>query len=162
MEQPISRRAWLGALVSGAGALAAACGGSPGVTEERTDAGRVLRWEGDDVVVLVSGIQDRYQAGTPITLNLIVNNQSTKVLQARLRTRLLGRGEQAVVEAEVAIVNVAPADAASIDRELALPRSLVPGEYTVSVEVPPVRVDGRETGRNATLRAQVQVGPPDA
>ena len=48
-------------------------------------------------------------------------------------------------------------DASSVDQEMPLGLSLVPGEYTLSVEVPPWRRDGREFGRGATLRAPVRI-----
>ncbi len=159
MEQPISRRAWLTALASGAGALAAACAPSANVTEVSTPQGRVLQWEADDLLVLVSGLQPQYRVGDTIRVTLLVNNQATRVAQVRLRTRLLGRGDQAVAETEVALLDVKPEDAASVDRELPLGRSLPPGEYTLSVEVPPWKVDGREAGRTGTIRAAVRVEP---
>lgn len=154
----MSRRAWMAALASGAGGLAAAaCSGSLGTTVTRTPEGRVLQWEGDEMLVLVSGLQDSYRAGETIRVNLLVNNQSTRLAQVRLRTRLLTRGDQAEVEAEVATLTVKAEDAANIDRELLLARSLPPGEYTLSVELPPWKLDGRDTGRGAQLRAPVQI-----
>ena len=55
MEQPISRRAWIASLAGGAGAVAAACERSGGFTETDTPEGRVLQWEGDNLLVLVTG-----------------------------------------------------------------------------------------------------------
>lgn len=159
MEQPLSRRAWLGALVSGAGAAAAACGPTGGVTELSTPDGKVLQWEGDDLLVLVSGVQPTYRAGEPIKVNVLVNNQGTGLVQVRVRTRLLARGDQAIAEAEVATLTVESEDAANVDRAVLLAKSLAPGEYTLSVELPPWRVNDREAGRLVTLRTRVQIDP---
>jgi hypothetical protein len=155
-EPSVSRRAWLAGLVSGAGVLAAACS-SPGSTILDTPEGRVLQYEGDDLLVLVSGLQPSYKVGDTIRLNLMVNNQSTSPVQVRLRPKLLGRGDQPVVQPEPALMDVRPDDASSVDQEMPLGLSLVPGEYTLSVEVPPWRRDGREFGRGATLRAPVRI-----
>jgi hypothetical protein len=40
---------------------------------------------------------------------------------------------------------------------LPLGLNLQPGDYTLSVEVPPWRRDGREFGRGATLKAPVRI-----
>src|SRR6266571_1487089 len=93
----VSRRAWFAGLVSGASLLASACG-SPATTVTDTPDGRILQYEGDDLLVLVSGLQPRYQLGDSMHLNLLVNNQSTGYVQVRLRTKLLGRGDQPVVQ----------------------------------------------------------------
>jgi hypothetical protein len=162
MDQPISRRAWLGALVSATGALAAACSPGTDTTEVRTAEGRVLQWEGDDLIVLVSNLQDRYPAGQPIHLSVLVNNQSTRPIQARVRTKLLGLGDQAISDAEIAVLSIAPADAANTDRDLPVARNTQPGDYTVSVEIPPWTVDGRATGRGATLRGAIKIDPPSS
>jgi hypothetical protein len=95
-------------------------------------------------------------------LNLMVNNQSAGYVQVRLRTKILGRGDQPVVQAEPAQLAVKPDDAASVDQNLVLARQLVPGDYTLSVEVPPWKLDGRDFGRGATLRAPVRLEPPAA
>lgn len=157
MEQPLSRRAWLTSLASGAGTLVAACQGSQGVTEVITPEGRVLQWQGEDLLLLVQGVQPRYRIGDTLRVNVMVNNQSSRLAEVRLRTRLLGRGDQAVVEAEVALLTVKPQDASNVDRELPLGRNLTPGEYTLSVELPPWKLDGREAGRGATVRSTVQL-----
>jgi hypothetical protein len=154
----VSRRAWLAGLVSGVSLLAAACG-SPGASVLDTPEGRVLQYEGDDLLVLVSGARPRYQLGETMQLNLMVNNQSAGYAQVRLRTKLLGRGDQPVIQAEPALLNVKSDDAASVDQSLFLARDLQPGEYTLSIEVPPWKVDGREFGRGATLRAPVRLEP---
>jgi hypothetical protein len=159
MERPVSRRAWFAALASGVGAFATACQSSPGVTELTSPEGKILQWEGDNLLVIVSGIQPRYRVGEVIRVNLLVNNQATATAQVHLRTKLLGRGDQAVVQAEVAILTVRPEDAANVDRELPLGRGFVPGEYSLSVEVPPWSLEGRETGRGATLRTRIQIDP---
>jgi hypothetical protein len=149
------------ALLSSASAFAAACGsGSPGATVLDTPEGRVLQYEGDDLLVLVSGVQPSYHLGESMHLNLIVNNQSDKSADVRLRTKLLGRGDQPVVQAEPAILSVRPDDAGSVDQDLPLGTNLVPGDYTLSVEVPPWKLEGRDFGRGATLRAPVHLDPP--
>src|SRR5688572_485416 len=155
-EPSVSRRAWLAGLVSGAGMLAAACG-SPGATVLDTPEGRVLQYEGDDLLVLVSGLQPSYRVGESIQLNLLVNNQSTSFVQVRLRAKLLGRGDQPVVQPEPALLDVRPDDASNVDQQMPLGFSLLPGEYALSVEIPPWRRDGREFGRGATLRAPVRL-----
>ena len=145
------------AFVSGASAFAAACGSSPGATVLDTPEGRVLQWEGDDLLVLVSGLEPSYRLGQSMRLNVLVNNQAAKSIEVRLRTKLLGRGDQPVVQAEPVTLSVKPDDAGSVDQELPLGTNLVPGDYTLSVEVPPWKVEGREFGRGATLRAPVRL-----
>jgi hypothetical protein len=152
----LSRRAWLAGLVSGAGVLAAACG-SPGAVVLDTPEGRVLQYEGDDALILVSGAQQSYRLGESMKLNLLVNNQSTSLIQVRLRTKLLGRGDQPVVQAEPALLDVKPDDAGSVDQTMPLSRDLLPGDYTLSIEVPPWKRDGRDFGRGANLRAAVRL-----
>jgi hypothetical protein len=152
----VSRRAWFAGLVSGASLLASACG-SPGATVQDTPDGRVLQYEGDDLLVLVSGLQSSYHRGDSMHLNLLVNNQSTGFVQVKLRTKLLGRGDQPVVQADPVTLEVKVDDASNVDQDLLLPRDLVPGDYTLSVEVPPWKLDGREFGRGATLQAPVRL-----
>jgi hypothetical protein len=154
----LSRRAWFAGLVSGAGLLAAACG-SPGAQVLDTPEGRVLQYEGDNLLVLVSGAQPSYQLGDSMHLTLLVNNQSDGYVQVRLRTKLLGRGDQPVVQAEPALLSVKIDDASSVDQDLPLPRDLLPGDYTLSVEIPPWKLDGRDFGRGATLRTAVRLDP---
>ena len=48
----------------------------------------------------------------------------------------------------------------SADQSVFLPPDLLPGDYTLSVEVPPWKLDGREFGRGATLRAPVKLEAP--
>lgn len=160
MEQPVSRRAWITGLVSTAGAIAAACGPGQGVTEVNTPEGRVLQWQGDDMLVLVSGLQQSYRAGETVQVNVLVNNQSPRPLQLRVRARILGRGDQAVREADVATLDVRPDEAESVDHQITLPRSMVPDEYTLSIEIPSPVVSGREVGRQAIIRGTFQVDPP--
>src|SRR3979490_58347 len=112
----VSRRAWLAGLVSGASLFAAACT-SPGAAVLDTPEGRVLQYEGDDLLVLVSGLQQTYRQGDSIHLNLLVNNQSAGYVQIRLRTKLLGRGDQPVVQADPALLSVKSDDASSVDQE---------------------------------------------
>ena len=160
MDQPISRRAWLTALAGGAGLAAAACESSPSTVELNTPEGKVLQWQGDDLLVLVSGYKPRYQLGQTIHVNVVVNNQSTRLAEVKVRTKLLGLGDQAVVEAEVADLSIDSDDAASVDRDLLLnPAVVTPGEYTLSVELPPWKLNGKDTGKGANLRTTVHVDP---
>jgi hypothetical protein len=155
-DRPLSRRAWFAALISGAGLLAAACtSGSSQVLD--TPEGRVLQYEGDDLLVLVTGLQPTYQLGDQMHLNLMVNNQSAGFVQVKLRTKLLGRADQPVVQPEPVMLEVKSDDASSADQSFVLPRDLLPGDYTLSVEVPPWKLDGREVGVGATLRAPVRL-----
>ena len=155
----LSRRAWLASLVSGAGLLVAACG-SPGTSVLDTPEGRVMQYEGDDLLVLVSGLQQTYAVGDSLHLTLLVNNQSAGYVQVRLRTKLLGRADQPVVQADPALLSVKSDDASSVDQDLPLARDLLPGDYTLSVEVPPWKLDGRDFGHGTTLRAPVHLDPP--
>ena len=136
--------------------IAAACS-SPGAVVLDTPEGRVLQYEGDDALILVSGVQDSYRLGDSMQLNLMVNNQSTSLIQVRLRTKLLGRGDQPVVQAEPALLDVKPDDASNVDQTLPLGLDLLPGNYTLSIEVPPWKRDGRDFGRGATLRVPVRL-----
>ena len=147
---------WFAGVVSGATMLAAACT-SPGTSVLDTPEGRVLQYEGDDLLVLVSGLDSRYAPGDLVHLNLMVNNQSDGFVQVRLRTKLLGRGDQPVVQAEPVALSVKSDDAASVDQTLTLAADLLPGDYTLAVEVPPWKLDGRDFGRGATLRAPLRL-----
>jgi hypothetical protein len=160
MERPFPRRMVVAALLSSASAFAVACSASPGATVLDTPEGRVLQYEGDDLLVLVGGVQPSYHLGESIHLNLIVNNQSDKSADVRLRTKLLGRGDQPVVQLEPALLSIRPDDAGSVDQDLPLGTNLLPGDYTLSVEVPPWKLEGRDSGRGATLRAPVRLDPP--
>jgi hypothetical protein len=155
-EPAVSRRVWFAGLVSGASMFAAACT-SPGATVLDTPEGRVLQYEGDDLLVLVTGLQPSYRLGEQMRLNLMVNNQSTSFVQVRMRTKLLGRGDQPVVQPEPVQVDVRTDDAQSADQVIPLSLTLLPGEYTLQVEVPPWKRDGRDFGRGATLRAPVRL-----
>lgn len=139
--------------------LVASCS-SPGAEVLDTPDGRVLQYEGDDLLVLVSGSQPSYHVGDTMQLNLLVNNQSTGFVQVRLRTKLLGRGDQPVVQEDPLSLDVKSDDASSADQSVFLPPDLLPGDYTLSVEVPPWKLDGREFGRGATLRAPVKLEAP--
>src|SRR5205085_10868583 len=135
--------------VSGASLLASACG-SPGATVQDTPDGRVMQYEADDLLVLVSGLQSSYRVGDSIHLNLLVNNQSAGFVQVKLRTKLLGRADQPVVQVEPVLLDVKSDDATNVDQDVVLPRELLAGDYTLSVEVPPWKLDGREFGGGAT------------
>jgi len=159
-DRPVSRRAWFAAMVSGVGLLAAACtAGSSQVLD--TPEGRILQYEGDDLLILVSGLQPSYQLGDTVHLNLLVNNQSAGFVQIKLRTKLLGRADQPVVQPDPVSMDVKSDDANSVDQSFILPRDLLPGDYALSVEVPPWKLDGREFGVGATLRAPVRLNPAE-
>src|SRR6266581_9178921 len=113
----LSRRAWFASLVSGAGLFVAACS-SPGSSVLDTPEGRVMQYEGDDLLVLVSGLQPTYQLGDSLHLTLLVNNQSAGFVQVRLRTKLLGRGDQAVVQPDPISLDVKSDDASNADQTL--------------------------------------------
>ncbi|MBV9599571.1 MAG: hypothetical protein JOZ87_22290 [Chloroflexi bacterium] len=157
-DRPLSRRAWFAAIASGAGLLAAACSAGGSQVLDTPD-GQVLQYEGDDLLILVSGLQKSYQVGDQMNLNLLVNNQSAGFVQIKLRTKVLGRGDQPVVQPEPVMLEVKTDDASSQDQSFVLPRDLAPGDYALSVEVPPWKLDGRETGVGATLRAPVRLDP---
>ncbi len=159
MDRPIGRRAWFSTLVGGVGLAAVACQSGGESTELSTPEGRVIQWQGDTMLILVSGLQDQYQVGDVITFNVLLNNQSNQVVVAKIRSKLLGLGDQPVVQAEPVQVTVETQDASNVDQELPTGNQLPPGDYTVSVEVPPWEVAGRETGSGARLRAPVKVVP---
>ena len=160
MDKPVTRRAWFAALVSGAGLLATACTTS-GAQVLDTPEGRVLQWEGDNLLVLVSGLQPSYVLGEQMHLNLLVNNQSAGFAQVKLRTKLLGRGDQPVVQPDPVLLDVKSDDAANVNQDLVLRRDLVPGDfYTLSIEIPPWKLDGREFGGGGNVRASVRLDPP--
>ncbi|HEX3247397.1 MAG TPA: hypothetical protein VHX16_18475 [Chloroflexota bacterium] len=146
-RERMGRRGLFGLMVSGLATAAAACApaGAP-TTIVNTPEGRVLQWESEGMTVLVSGVQDEYRAGEPLKVTVLLNNSASIPATARVRTRLLGRGQQAVVEAEVASLTIGAEGASTVDRQLDLPRSLAPGEYTLTVEIPPWRLDRREVG----------------
>jgi hypothetical protein len=152
----VNRRAALGIWASGLTGLTSACT-DRGASEIDTPNGKVLQLEKDDLLVLVSDFTSQYQPGDRIHLNVLINNQSSRYAQARVRTRLVGRGQQPVVEAEVASVNIKPLDATPIDRELLIPRDLAPGEYTLQVELPAWSFEGRQTG-GGTLSTPIKIG----
>jgi hypothetical protein len=136
--------------------VASACG-SPSTQVLDTPDGRVLQYEGDDLLVLVSGSQPTYHIGDTMQLNLLVNNQSTGFVQVKLRTKLLGRGDQPVVQEDPVNLEVNTDDANSVDQSVFLPSDLLPGDYTLSIEVPPWKLDGRQYGSGATLQAPVRL-----
>ena len=126
------------------------------VTVIQTPEGPVLQLEKDDFLILVSGFKDTYRPGERVDLKILLNNQSQRYAQARIRTRLLGRGQQPVVEAEVIAVNVRPTDATAVDRALQIPTTVAPGDYTLQVELPPWSFEGRQAG-GGQLNTTVQV-----
>jgi hypothetical protein len=155
-RQRVDRRAALGIWASGLTGLVSACT-SKGVTEVNTPEGRILQLEKDDLLVLVSDVAAQYQPGDRISVKVIVNNQSSRYVQARIRTRLLGRGQQAIAEAEVATINVKPLDATPTERTLQIPLDLPPGDYTIQVELPAWSFEGRQTG-GGILSTDVKIG----
>jgi hypothetical protein len=155
-QRRVDRRAALGIWASSLMGLASACT-ERGVTELDTPEGKVLQLEKDEFLVLVSDFASRYQPGDRIDLKVLVNNQSSRFATVRIRTRLIGRGQQPVVEAEVVSVNVRPMDATVTERSLLIPRDLAPGEYTLQVELPAWSFEGRQAG-GGTLSTTVKVG----
>jgi hypothetical protein len=146
-EDALPRRRFFGLAASGLLGAISACGPGGGRTEVvKTPDGKVLQWERDDLLVLVSGLQDSYRRGDEIRLTVILNNQTTKLGSYRLRTKLAGRGQQVVAEAPVANLDVKPYDASEVERVLAPTASLEPGDYTLIVELPPWSIEGRSTG----------------
>jgi hypothetical protein len=93
-------------------------------------------------------------------LNLLVNNQGTGFVQIKLRTKVLGRGDQPVVQPEPVMLEVKSDDASSSDQAFELPKDLLPGDYTLAVEVPPWKLNGQDFGVGATLRAPVRLNAP--
>src|SRR5262245_23410654 len=127
-----SRRQLFSAAASGLAGFAAACGVGAGRTEVvDTPDGRVLQWERAELLVLVSGLAPRYRRGEQIQLKLILNNQASRSSVYRVRTKLLDRAQQVVVEAPLANLQVKPLDAGELERTLALPASLTPGSYSL-------------------------------
>jgi hypothetical protein len=151
----VDRRAAFGIWASGLASLTSACG-SRDVTTIDTPEGKVLQLEKDDLYVLVSGVKPTYHLGDFIDVHVIVNNQSSRYATARIRTKLIGRGQQVVSEAEVVQINVKPSDATRTDRSLLIPNNLSPGEYTLQVELPPWSFEGRQTG-GASLNTSINV-----
>ena len=154
--QRVDRRAALGIWASGLMGLTSACT-ERGLTEISTPEGKVLQLEKDDFLILVSDFAPSYQPGERITLKVLVNNQSSRFATARIRTRLVGRGQQPLAEAEVVSVNIKPMDATVTERSLLIPRDLAPGDYTVQVELPAWSFEGRQTG-GGTLSTSIKIG----
>jgi hypothetical protein len=153
----LARRELLSAAASTVLGLVTACSPGAGSTQVlQTPEGKVLQWEHENLLVLVSGLQDRYRPGQEIRLRVILNNQSQKLGIYRPRTKLAGRGQQVVVETAVESVQIKPFDAATLDRVLPLSAALATGSYTLQVELPPWSLDGRQTGGGA-LSAEVSI-----
>jgi hypothetical protein len=152
----VNRRAALGIWTSGLMGLTSACSDKD-VTVIDSPDGKILQLEKDDLLVLVSDFATQYRPGDKITLKVLINNQSTRYATARVRTKLLGRGQQPVVEAEVVSINIKPMDASRVDRELQIPTDLSPGEYTLQVELPAWSFEGRQTG-GGSLTTAVKIG----
>jgi hypothetical protein len=152
----VNRRAALGIWASGLTGLTSACI-NQGVSEIDGPDGKILQLEKDDFLVLVSDFSRQYQPGDRIALKVLINNQGTRYATARVRTRLVGRGQQPVVEAEVISVNIKPMDATHVDRELLIPRDLAPGDYTLQVELPAWSFEGRQAG-GGLLSTSVKIG----
>jgi hypothetical protein len=155
-QRKVGRRAAFGVWASGLMGVASACG-DRNVTVIDGPDGKVLQLERDDFLVLVSDFQPRYRPGDRIALKVLINNQGTRFATARIRTRLLGRGNQAVVEAEVTSINIRPMDAASAERVLQLPNDIPGGEYTLQVELPPWSFEGRQAG-GGSLTTPIRIG----
>lgn len=155
-RRKVGRRAAFGVWASGLMGVASACGDRNVTVIEGPD-GRVLQLERDDLLVLVSDFRPQYRPGDRITVKVLINNQNRRFATARIRTRLLGRGNQAVVEAEVASINIRPMDANSTERVLLLPNDIPAGEYTLQVELPPWSFEGRQAG-GGSLTTTIQIG----
>ena len=152
----VGRRAALGVWASSLMGITSACG-DRNVTEIDGPDGKVLQLERDDLLVLVSDFAPQYRPGDRITVKVLINNQGSRFATARIRTKLLGRGQQVVVEAEVATVNIRPMDATPTERTLALPNDLPAGDYTLQVELPPWSFEGRQTG-GGSLTTAIKIG----
>jgi hypothetical protein len=151
----VARRAAFGLWASGLASLASSCG-TPGLTEIDTPDGKVLQLEKDDFLILVSDFAQTYHPGDTIKVHVIVNNQSNRFAQTRIRTKLVGKGQQVVAEAEAAMINIKPSDATAIDRSFLIPNDLPLGDYTLQVELPFWSFEGRQTG-GATLSTGVKL-----
>ena len=151
----LARRELFGAAASGLMGIAAACNPAGARTQVvETPEGRVLQWERDELLVLVSGLRESYGRGDEIRFKVLLNNQTPRFGLYRLRTKLAGRGQQIVAEAPVANVQVKPFDATEVERVLTLTPSTTPGEYSLVVELPPWSLEGRVVG-GGSLSAQV-------
>jgi hypothetical protein len=162
MERAVERRQLLSVVASGMAAFVVACG-APDAGETRViqdpALGTVYQWEKNDILLLVSGLQPTYHPGEEIRLTLLFNNDDGPA-QMRVRTRLLGRGQQAVAELEVASATVPASDVLSMERNLLLPRSLPPGDYTLQIEMPPWTQTGQSGSvGGGALTAPVTVVP---
>ena len=155
-QRRVDRRAALGIWASSLMGLTSACA-DRGFSEINSPEGKILQLEKDDFLILVSDFASQYRPGDRLTVKVLLNNQSTRYATARVRTRLLGRGQQAVVEAEVVSLNVKPMDAATTERALQLPRDLAPGDYTLQVELPAWSFEGRQAG-GGSLSTTVKIG----
>jgi hypothetical protein len=131
VEPVLSRRAWLAGLVSSASVIAAACS-SPGAVVLDTPEGRVLQYEGDDALILVSGAQPSYRLGESMRLNLQVNNQSTSPISVRAEPR--SRGGRSATAGHQRCSTCGRRS--NVDQVLPW-GSTLPGDYTLSIEVPP-------------------------
>jgi len=152
----VDRRAAFGIWASGLMGVASACT-DRGVSEIVSPEGKILQLQKDDFLVLVSDFGSQYQPGDRLTAKVILNNQSARFATARVRTRLIGRGQQPVVEAEVVSLNVRPMEAAITERSLQIPRDLTPGDYTFQIELPAWSFEGRLAG-GGTLNSTVKIG----
>jgi hypothetical protein len=116
----------------------------------------VLQVEKDDFLILVSDYAPTYHPGDTVKVHVIVNNQNARFAQTRIRTKLVGKGQQVVAEADVATINIKPSDATPIDRSFLIPNDLPLGDYTLQVELPSWSFEGRQTG-GATLSTGVKL-----
>ena len=155
-QRKVGRRAAFGVWASGVMGVASACT-DRNVTVIDGPDGRVLQLERDELLVLVSDFKQQYLPGERIVVKVLINNQSGRFATARIRTKLLGRGQQPVVEAEVASVNIRPMDATPTERVLLLPNDLPAGDYQLQVELPPWSFEGRQTG-GGSLTTPIKIG----
>ena len=95
---------------SGTAAFLAACSAevSNGETKvvEDPSLGTVYQWQQDDLLVLVSGYRSCTTPGDTLTFNLVLNNQRSVPIDAKVRVKLVGRGQQVVEQADVVTVSV--------------------------------------------------------
>ncbi len=155
VDRRVERRELLGVMASGMVAFVAACttsdlsGGETTIVNDPA-LGTVYRWEKDDLLILVSGLKTSYRVGEDIRFEALLQNQHSIPLDGRLRTKLIGRGQQVVLEAEMLPIAVEAEGVLNVQRVLQIPRSMPTGDYYVlQIELPPWQYDGQTAGGGA-------------
>lgn len=148
-------RLWATSASSALAACSEPLGGSTRVVE--TPEGPVLQWEKDELLVLVAGLAPRYRPGDALELRITLNNQAAQTASVRFRTKVVGRGQQTVVEAEPSTVTIRSFDAVTVAKRLALPRSLSAGDYTLRIELPRWLLGGQPVGTGGSLSGRFQI-----